>query len=361
MRRVRLFAIGIPVFVGLIAGASAQGDWQQIQLFLNAEPFGVTDPQFGHDIGFYAFELPFYEWLLSWLFIAVAVSFIGAVIAHYLFGGIRLAGRGGQLSGPARLHLAIVAGMFVLLKAVAYFFDRYTLLFSTRNEQFNGASYTDLNAVLPAKLILLCIAVFCAVAFFVGRVPAQPAAARHRDRAADPVQRARRRGVAGGAGAVLGQAERHREGSRVDHAEHRGDTAGVRADRRQGRDEALRGQAETSARPRSRPTTRRRSATSGCSTRASCRAPSPSSSSCENFYGFPNKLDVDRYTVDGKLQDYIVAVRELNLDSLPQDQRDWINQHLIYTHGNGFVARRANKVNARRRRRRQRRLPGLHR
>src|SRR4051794_7708460 len=73
--RLRLFAIGIPVVIGVVAGFAAQGDWQTVQQFVNSTPFGVTDPEFGIDIGFYAFELPFYRYVLDWLFIAVAVSF----------------------------------------------------------------------------------------------------------------------------------------------------------------------------------------------------------------------------------------------------------------------------------------------
>nr|MBA2310340.1 UPF0182 family protein [Pseudonocardiales bacterium] len=165
--RLRLFAIGIPVIVGMIAGLAAQGDWQTTQLFLNSTDFGVTDPEFGSDVAFYAFQLPFYRWILSWLFLTIAVCFIAALIMHYLFGGIRLAGRSGQVSTAARAQLAILAGTFVLLKAFAYYLDRYELLFSQRSPNFTGATYTDLNAVLPAKLILLFISIICAAAFFV--------------------------------------------------------------------------------------------------------------------------------------------------------------------------------------------------
>src|SRR5207248_11799106 len=155
--------------LGLIAGASAPSDWQIIQLFFHGTSFGQTDPEFGNDIGFYAFDLPFFNWLLGWLFVTVVVAFFGALIAHYVFGGIRLAGKGGKLAGPARAQLAITVGIFVLLKAAEYFFDRYNLLLSDRGAPlFIGASYTDLNAVLPAKLILLCISVICAIAFFAG-------------------------------------------------------------------------------------------------------------------------------------------------------------------------------------------------
>jgi uncharacterized membrane protein (UPF0182 family) len=165
--RLRLFGIGIPLLVGVIAGLAAQGDWQTVQQFLHSTAFGVTDPEFGIDVSFYAFELPFYRWVLDWLFIAVTISFIVALIAHYMFGGIRLTGRAGQVSAAARAHLAVLAGVFVLLKAVAYYLDRYELLYSTRNPTFTGATYTDLNAVMPAKLILLFISIICAAAFFV--------------------------------------------------------------------------------------------------------------------------------------------------------------------------------------------------
>ena len=104
--------------------------------------------------------------MLSWLFVAVTVSFIVALIAHYLFGGIRLTGRAGQISPAARAQLAVLAGVFVLLKAVAYYLDRYELLYAPQ-PTFTGATYTDLNAVMPAKLILLFISIICAAAFFV--------------------------------------------------------------------------------------------------------------------------------------------------------------------------------------------------
>ncbi|MFD1150784.1 UPF0182 family protein [Saccharothrix hoggarensis] len=343
-RRMKLFAIGLPVIVGLIAGASAQGEWQIVQLFLNATSFGTTDPEFGRDIGFYAFELPFYTWLLSWLFIATAVAFVAAVVAHYLFGGIRLAGRGGQLSGPARTHLAIVAGVFVLLKAVAYFFDRYTLLFSDRNNKFHGATYTDLNAVLPAKLILLFIAVFCAIAFFAGAV------LRNLQLPAIATVLLVLSSILVGAAwpAVLEQfsvkpnAIQKEADSISRNIDATRQAFGLTPDKVESKPYA--GKQNVSL----------EELKSDQATLGNVRLLDPAVISktftqfqqLRPFYSFPDKLDVDRYKVNEQVQDYIVAVRELYSAGIPSGQRDWINQHLIYTHGNGMVFAEASKVNS---------------
>ena len=167
MARLRLFGIGIPVAVGLLAGIVAQSYWDRVQLFIHGQSFGVTDPQFGLDLGFYAFDLPFYRLVLSYLFVAMFLAFVANLISHYVFGGIRLSGRTGALSRAARIQLVSLAGTIVLLKALAYWLDRYELLSHTRSgKPFTGAGYTDINAVLPAKMIMLAIAVICAVAVF---------------------------------------------------------------------------------------------------------------------------------------------------------------------------------------------------
>src|SRR5579884_628480 len=110
MTRLRVLAIGIPAVMGLLAGIIAQTYWVRIQLFLHGGDFGVRDPQFGKDLGFYAFELPFYRLVLSYLFVAVFLAFVANLVAHYVFGGIRLAGRTGALSRSARIQLISLIG-----------------------------------------------------------------------------------------------------------------------------------------------------------------------------------------------------------------------------------------------------------
>jgi uncharacterized membrane protein (UPF0182 family) len=342
IQRLRLFGIGIPVVIGVIAGLAAQGDWQIVQQFLNSTPFGIADPEFGIDVSFYAFQLPFLRYVLDWMFVAVAIAFVVSLITHYIFGGIRLTGRAGQVSAAARAQLAILAGVFVLLKAVAYYFDRYELLFSDRSQLFTGATYTDLNAVMPAKLILLFISIICAAAFFAAvfrrnlQLPAiatvllvlssvligaaWPQVLQQFSVAPNAQQR------------EALSIERNITATRdafgltsINEVPYSGQSEATPAEVR----------AETATMSNIRlldPAKLERTFTQRQQLRA--------------FYGFPQQLDIDRYEVNGQLQDFIVALRELDTSGLSGNQTEWINQHLVYTHGNGIVTAQANEINA---------------
>jgi uncharacterized protein len=344
MSRLRLFGIGIPVLLGVLSGLVAQSNWVTVQLFLHGGSFGETDPEFNLDVGFYAFDLPFYRMILNWLFVAIVIAFFANLVTHYIFGGLRLSGREGTLTNAARIQLAVIAGTFVLLKAIAYWFDRYELLMSSRKEPtFNGASFTDINSVLPAKLILMSIAIICAIAFFAGivlrdlRVPAMAAALlvlssvlvgavwplmveqfSVRPNAAEKESEYIERNIA---------ATRKAYGitdDKIDYVAYSG---------------------ESSKNPSSVPVDH--------ATIANARLLDPNILSptftqlrqLKNFYGFPESLDIDRYTINGEVQDFIVGARELSPSSLTGNQTDWINKHTVYTHGNGFVAAPANRVN----------------
>lgn len=342
VQRLRLFGIGLPVIVGVIAGWSGQGDWQKIQLMLHSVPFGQTDPQFNIDIGFYAFKLPFYEWLIGWFYVALVIAFIGALVTHYLFGGIRLAGRGGQLSGPARVHLSTVAGLFILVYAIDFFFDRYTLLWSGRNDLFTGASYTDLKAVMPAKLILMSIAIFCAIAFFVG------AFLRNLQLPAIALVLLILSGLLVGAAwpAVLDQFSVKPNANEKEATSIQRNLNGTKQAFGLTDDKITVDEYHNNA------TTGDQQIRNDTGTIPNVRLLDPSIVSTTfnqkearaNFYGFPDKLDIDRYTVDGKEQEYIVSAREIKSSGLTDSQNTWINKYMVYTHGNGFVAAQANKI-----------------
>src|SRR5215208_345855 len=167
-RGLVLTAVG--VVLGLFAGFTAQGSWQTWLTFRNSTDFGRTDPEFGKDISFFVFDYPFYRLVLGFGFAIVLLALIGSLLTHYVFGGLRLQTPGQKLTAAARVQLSVLLGLFVALKAVAYWLDRYGLVYSDRGEVFTGASYTDVNALLVPKTILVFVAAVCALAFFANIV-----------------------------------------------------------------------------------------------------------------------------------------------------------------------------------------------
>ncbi len=344
LSRLRLFAIGVPVFIGLLAGFVAQTYWVRVQLFLHGGLFGINDPEFGMDLGFYAFDLPFYRLVLGYLFVGVFLMLVGNLLGHYVFGGIRLSGRQGALSRAARIQLVSLVGILVVLKAVAYWFDRYELLSHTRGgKPFTGAGYTDINAVLPAKMILLVIALICAVAVFSAlvlrdlRIPA-----------IGLVLLLLSSVIIGAGWPMLVEqfsvkpnaAQKERDYISRSIAATR-DAYGLTGDTVTYRDYSGNAPATAEQVAADRATT------------SNIRLLDPTIvgpaftqfQQGKNFYSFPDQLSIDRYNgPDGKLRDFVVAARELNPDRLIDNQRDWINKHSVYTHGNGFIASPANTV-----------------
>ncbi|MBE9376626.1 UPF0182 family protein [Saccharopolyspora sp. HNM0983] len=343
--RSRLFGIAIPVVIGVIGGLAAQADWQTVQLFLHSVPFGQTDPEFGKDISFYTFQLPFYRFLLAWGFVAVTVSFIAALIAHYVFGAIQLSGRSTALARAARIQLGVLAGLFVLLKAVDYFLDRYDLLLDGRNSLFTGASYTDLHAVVPAKLILMCIAVICAISFFAlvfmnnVYIPALAT-----------VLLVLSSVVVGAAFPAL------MEQFSVRPNANQREAASIERNLEATKDAFAIGEDKVDFVPYpGRTNLQPNEVAADQGTIPNIRLLDPNVLSATftqltqqyNFYGYTDKLDVDRYRgANGELQDYLVALREMNTDGLAANQQSWINRHMVYTHGNGFVSAPADRVDS---------------
>jgi len=340
--RRKLVIIGAGAVLALFAGFTAQSSWQTWLLWRNGQQFGISDAQFGRDIAFFAFDYPFYRFLLGFAFAIVLLSLIGAAATHYLFGGIRLQTPGQKLSVAARVHLSVLLGVFLLLKAIAYYLDRYGLVYSDRGEVFTGASYTDVNALLPAKTILMFVAVICAVAMLANILVKNfvlPAIALVLLMLSSLVI-----GVA--FPAIMQQffvkpSADQREAAFIERAlEATRDAYGITdveyVDYTQDPDTAV-------------PLEELRNDTE---TIPNARLLDPNVLSAtfnarqqiRNVYGFPEKLDIDRYTIDGVTQDYVVAVRELNTSALTGNQTNWINQHTVFTHGNGFVAAPANTV-----------------
>src|SRR3954453_22644420 len=156
----------VGIVIGLFAGFTAQSSWNTWLTVRNGTDFGTRDPQFGMDLSFFVFDYPFWRLVLGFAFAIVLLSLIGSLVTHYVFGGLRLQTPGQKLTGAARVQISVLLGLFVALKAVAYWLDRYGLVYSDRGVVFTGASYTDVNALLVPKGILTGIAIVFALAFF---------------------------------------------------------------------------------------------------------------------------------------------------------------------------------------------------
>lgn len=340
-----LFLKVIPILVGAVAGLLGQASWREFMLFLNGQDFGVKDPQFQRDLGFYAFQLPVWNIVVSAFSMLLMVCFLLALFSHYILGGIRIGNRAagvrGFISRPARLQLAVTAGLWMILQVVGYWLDRYQLLYN-QHSLFTGGSYTDINAYLPAKIILMVIGVFVAVAIFAAvvikdlRIPALAVVLMLLSSLtigqAWPLMMERFSVTPNRQAKEAEYISRNIESTRyaygltdenVTYEENWG--AGDVSDSKVAAD---------------------------TSTISNLRLLDPDiiaptftqMQQLKNFYGFPETLAMDRYTIDGQVRDFVVAARELDPNELQDNQQNWLNRHTVYTHGNGFVAAQANTV-----------------
>ncbi len=324
--------LAVTALVALIAGASASGQWRTWLMWVNGVKFGQKDPQFGLDVAFYAFDLPWYRFLLAFGFAAAVISLIAAALTHYLYGGLRITSPGARATAAATGHLSVLLGVFVSLKAVAYWLDRYGLAVKSSDFKatgnWTGLRYVDANAYLPAKTILFCIAAICAVLFFAtlwrrtwqlpvigfglmvlsavligGLYPAivQKFQVQPNEQAKEAPYIQKNIDATRKAYAIDGTKPENYSGKSTVKAKDR-----------------LRADADTAASYRL----------------LDPNIVSPTFQQLEQkrkYYQFPTTLDVDRY--QGK--DTVIGLRELNIRGIPK--RNWINDHFTYTHGYGAI------------------------
>ncbi|MFI1989669.1 UPF0182 family protein [Actinoplanes sp. NPDC020271] len=337
----------ISLIIGFFAGLSAQSRWTDWMLFRNGGDFGQTDPQFKVDIGFYVFDYPLLRYLLGVAFTAVVLSVLGSLAVHYIFGGVRLQGVGDRMTTAARAHLTTLVAVFVLLKAVAYVLDRRALLLEQHvSPGLYGAGYTDVNALLPAKEILAYISIVVAVAIIVFSNAVM------RNLVWPGVSLALLAISAVAIGGIYPLAvQNFQVKPSLSDKERPYIERAINATRDAF---ALTETTPTSYTPVTNAdgTTPPPAGLADDTSAQNVRLIDPQlvsqaftqSQQSRSFYDFGEKLDVDRYTVDGKTSDYVVGAREINDDKLSAQQRNWLNRHTVYTHGYGLVAAPANKI-----------------
>ncbi|ROR81358.1 hypothetical protein SAMN06295974_0588 [Plantibacter flavus] len=336
----RLATYGIPALFGLFGGVAAASRWQLVLLWMNGTPSGTKDPQFNLDVSFYLFDLPFFQAVVAFSSAVVLIALIATAVVTYLYGGIRVVSREVWISMAARVQISVLAALYLILQAVSLWLDQYTTLNDT-GTLITGASYTDVAATIPGRVILAGIALMVAVLFvvtaFTGRwrLPLVGTA------------------LLIVASLIVGslypwivqrfQVEPNAKSLETPYIKRNIDMtrdaygiAGVEEEEYAATTDATPGALRQDA-----------------ETTANIRIIDPSLVSAsvaqleqfKQFYSFDKQLDVDRYNIDGKTQDAVVAVRELNVAGLDNSQ-SWINNTVVYTHGYGLVAAYGNQRSA---------------
>lgn len=328
----------LPAVIGLFAGIASASQWQTALLWLNSAPTGEVDAQFGLDISFFLFDLPLYQSVIAFASGVVLLSLLAGVATSYLYGGISFSGRDVRVSKATRIQAAVLATVYLLLQGLSLWLDQYSTLTDTSG-LFTGATYSAVHAVIPGKQILAGIAVLVALLFIVTaftgkwRLPVIGTALLLvsalvvgvgypwgvQTLQVDPTEQRLENPY------LTRNIEATRAAYGIDEVEVERYDAVTNAEPGQLRDDAV--------------------------TTANIRiidpeVVSPTFAQLEQsrgYYRFPTSLSVDRYELDGQIEDTVSAIRDINIDP----DSSWVNRTLVYTHGYGLVASYGNQRSSR--------------
>ena len=336
LRRLAVWVV--PGVLGVFSGTALASQWQTFLLWLHRVPFGKQDPEFGMDIGFFVFTLPWVSFLLDFALMGLVLAAIVAALTHYLYGGLRPPGMSGRSTKAAVVHLSCLFAAVALVQGLSYWFGRYDLAVADSG-RITGITYTGAHAVLPGRSILAVAAVLCALFFLASiwtgswRLPVvgvsllavcalvigtiypmlvQSLKVKPSERTLEqPYIQRNIEATRSAFGLDKVVKTPYKAETTVSSGQLRGDAdtiPGIRIV-----DPAIVGQTFEAIQ------------------------------AVKAFYSFPASLDVDRYRLDGKLVDAVVGARELRLDDLDRSWRNWVNDHTVYTHGYGLVAAYGNR------------------
>ena len=333
----KLVMFGLPAAVGVLGGLVTAREWQTAALYFSGSDFGIQDPHFGLDAGFFVFDLPFFVFVTGYISGAVLIAALINGGVHLIYGGIRVTGRDVKVSKPARVQLAVLVAVYLLVQGVSLWLDQYATAVSS-SALFTGVNYTDANAVIPGLQILALISIAVALAFLVTAFIGQ-----WRISIIATALMVVSSLVLGGLYPWIVQTfqvvpnERSLEApylqNNIDSTRLAYGLDGV---------EVIEYDATVVAEPGA--------LRNDAKTTASIRIIDPALVSdafrqleqYRQYYSFPNRLHVGRYEIDGEVQDTVIAVRELNQAGLG-DSQSWYNSTIVYTHGFGLAAAYGNK------------------
>lgn len=336
----KVAAIALPAVLGVLGGLAAAGQWQTWLLWRNGSSTGTTDAEFGRDISYYLFALPWWSFVVGFLTVAALGALFAAVFTHYVYGGIVPPGRG-RSTRVAFLHLAVIAAVLALLRAWSYVLSAHALT-TQENEVLTGVGYTGAHALVPTKYILAVAAAMCAGLFL--------ASVRSRSWRLPLIAVATLVVLSVVVGSIYPALvetykvspsrnsleepylQRNIDATRAAHG-----VTGVKTDSYDAVSDVESGQLREDA--ASIPGIRLLDPAVVSTAYQELQAQQP-------YYTFQDELDVDRYDIDGETVDVVVGARELDLDKVPADRRDWVNDHTVYTHGYGLVMARGTQDRA---------------
>ncbi len=330
---VLLSLLGV-FLLGLLLGRVGASQWQNALTFIHQTPFGVTDPIWHKDVGFYVFALPFYRFLWGWSLLALIVIILGVAALYASRTGFQTI----VVTKPAIRHLSVLAAAFAALLAWNYRLNLYELLLD-RHGIVYGAGYTDVAARIPAYWIMFGLMILIAVGLLLNLGPARLA----------PLA------VAGAIWLlavsvllvafpgiiqrfVVAPSELDRETSYIQN-----EIASTR-------------QAYALAAITDKPFSPAESVSADAVARnpetvQNARLWDPiallptlnQQQSLRTYYDFAD-VAIDRYRLAGEYQQLLLSARELSPQNLPAQAQRWVNLKLLYTHGYGVVANRANEA-----------------
>ena len=364
-RRVRQVGLLLTAIAAVAVGFSTAGSWLTFARALNSVSFGAHDPIFHHDLSFYVFTVPALQYISTFLFWSLIVTFVLTIAVHAVLGGIRAEQReeapltprsgapasprdvanlvrqsiGVQSEGGTVAHLSALLGVIFIVTGLGYFLKAWSLLYSNSGVVF-GAGATDVNVRLPLIRVLMGIAWLLGAALIYNAV-------RGRRRLWPPIA------IGGWIVAlivllgivpaiyqplVVNPNQLAKESPYI--ARNIAATrAGFNLTAISETPYSLQGDLSASALQTNSETIR------------NIRLWDPdvlqrSYSQLQElrpYYSFTT-VSVDRYTVNGADRQTMLAPRELNIGGLPSQAQTWVNQHITYTHGYGVALSAVNQV-----------------
>ena len=328
------FSLIVAIFMGFSEGAN----WEKILIYLNRTSFGITDPIFNRDVGFYMFSLPFWEYVRNWLSFALTIITVVVGAIYILKKAVKYEYKKLIIETPVKVHLSLLIGLILILKSWQYWLNIYKILYSTRGVIF-GAGYTEIHANLLALRILMILALACAALFLV--------TARRQDWKLPVLGLAVLIGVSillrgiypeiiHRAVVLPNESTKERpyilnniEATRIAYGldkikeEEFPVKEGISFEDLVKNEETIGNIRLWDWRP--------------------IKQTLKQIQAIRLYYDFYS-VDIDRYHLNGTYQQVMISPRELDSAKIPEQARTWINERLTYTHGYGVAVNPVNKI-----------------